>query len=439
MKKLFEFSTRTKFGLARMVPIGASNQAAGVSGGGAKKIGSLTIVTVLVAALTHGSMAAAQPQTAVTLGSAGSFAVLSGTAVTNTGPSVLNGNLGVYPGTSVTGFGAGEGVVNGTEDVGNVAAQTAQGALNTAYNDAAGRLSIAIVGLAGDISGQTLAPGLYKSTSTLSLSGTVTLHGRGVYIFQIASGLTVGNGGAVVLSGGATSDNVFWQVGSSASLGTTANFKGTILALTSVSLATGATLDGRALAQHAAVTLNANDVTVPSQSYVADTYNSSNKQLTIPSVAIGDAIYLNMVVNVGHVVSGPSGSGPNSAQDVYNPANGQITIPAVTVGSNTYFNVIATVTGLVSIGSVTFADSYNPVNRQLTISSVLFNSTVYNNVVINVDALIGVVGGMPAAVQDQFTLAYRRLFIPAVQVGGRVFTNVTVTAGSIVSVGGSQQ
>src|SRR6202043_3249659 len=104
---------------------------------------------------------------------------------------------------------------------------------------------------------------LYKSTSTLAITGTLTLEGSGVYIFQIASGLTVSTGGTVVLSGGATSDNVFWQVGSSATLGTTADFKGTILALTSISLATDAKLDGRALAQHGAVTLESNVVTMP--------------------------------------------------------------------------------------------------------------------------------------------------------------------------------
>src|ERR1700726_1362429 len=222
-----------------------------------KRLGSL----LLVAAFTVGPMAMAQQQSTVFLGSAGSFAVLAGTTVTNTGPTVINGNLGVWPGTAITGFGPG--VVNGTEDAGDVVAQHAQASLNIAYNDAAARTSVDIVGLAGDLGGRTLTPGLYKSTSTLAITGTLTLEGSGVYIFQIASGLTVSTGGTVVLSGGATSDNVFWQVGSSATLGTTADFKGTILALTSISLATGAKLDGRALAQHGAVTLESNVVTMP--------------------------------------------------------------------------------------------------------------------------------------------------------------------------------
>ena len=235
----------------------------GVTGNDTKKIESMKTLSLflLVAAFTYCPMATAQQQSTVFLGSAGSFGVLAGTTVTNTGPSVINGDLGVWPGTAVTGFGPG--IVNGREDAGDVVAQHAQASLNVAYNDAAARTSVATHSLAGDISGLTLAPGLYKSTSTLSLLGTVTLQGSGVYIFQIASGLTVGTGGTVVLSGGATSANVFWQVGSSATLGTTANFRGTILALTSISLATGAKLDGRALAQHGAVTLESNVVTMP--------------------------------------------------------------------------------------------------------------------------------------------------------------------------------
>jgi Ice-binding-like len=262
MNTLFEHNTGAKPGIERMSSITAGDRTAAIIWNGAKRLLSMRTLGafLLVAAFAHSPLATAQQQDAVFLGSAGSFAVLAGTTVTNTGPSVINGNLGVWPGTAVTGFGPG--VVNGSEDAGDVAAQHAQASLNIAYNDAAARTSVAIHHLAGDISGLTLVPGLYKSTSTLSLSGTVTLSGAGVYIFQIASGLTVGTGGTVILSGGATSANVFWQVGSSATLGTTANFKGTILALTSISLATGAKLDGAALAQHGAVTLDTNDVTI---------------------------------------------------------------------------------------------------------------------------------------------------------------------------------
>jgi hypothetical protein len=263
MNQLFELSTGAKLGIARMSSIMSNKRTAGVTWIGAKKLASMQILSLflLVAATTHSPIATAQQQSAVFLGSAGSYAVLAGSTVTNTGPTIVNGNLGVWPGTAITGFGPG--VVNGSEDAGDVAAQHAQASLKIAYNDAAARTSINTIKVAGDIGGQTLAPGLYKSTSSLMLSGAVTLHGSGVYIFQVASALTVSSGGTVVLSGGATADNVFWQVGSSATLGTTASFKGTILALASITLATGAKLDGRALAQTAAVTLDTNAVNIP--------------------------------------------------------------------------------------------------------------------------------------------------------------------------------
>jgi hypothetical protein len=235
----------------------------GVTGNRAMEGGSMRKVTLLLlcTAFTVCPAAWAQPQTAIDLGSAGKFAVLAGTTVTNTGLSVVNGNSGIWPGTALTGFGPG--VVNGTIDTGDTAAQHGQASLTIAYNDAAGRTSVDIVGLAGDLGGRTLTPGLYKSTSGLAITGTLTLAGKGVYIFQIASALTINNGSGVVLTGGAQASEVFWQVGSSATLGTTSSLKGTILALTSISNATGGTLDGRALARNGAVTLDTNAVTIP--------------------------------------------------------------------------------------------------------------------------------------------------------------------------------
>lgn len=265
MNKQFELCTNPESGICQANQALSTNNTRGITENGKMKAGSLKKLSLLLfflgAALTVSPEVQAQQQSTVYLGSAGSYAVLAGTTVTNTGNSIVNGNLGVWPGTAVTGFGPGK--VNGTEDAGDAAAQHAQASLDIAFKDAAGRTSVNINNIAGDLSGRVLAPGLYKSTSTLSLTGTVSLSGKGVYIFQIASGLTVGNGGTVVLSGGADSANVFWQVGSSATLGTTADFKGTILALTSISLATNAKLDGRALAQHGAVTLDTTSVTLP--------------------------------------------------------------------------------------------------------------------------------------------------------------------------------
>ena len=204
-------------------------------------------------------------QAGVVLGTAGNFAVLAGSTVTSTGATTVNGDLGVSPGTAVTGFPPG--IVNGTIHAGDSAAAQAELDLTTAYNDAAGR-TVHPVTVAGNLGGLTLTPGLYKSTSSLEISsGDLTLDAQGnanaVFIFQIASTLTTTSGRQVILSGGAKAANILWQVGSSATLGTTSVFKGTIMADQSITLATGATLDGRALARIAAVTLDANVVTAP--------------------------------------------------------------------------------------------------------------------------------------------------------------------------------
>jgi hypothetical protein len=203
---------------------------------------------------------------AVTLGSAGTFRVLAGSTVTNTATAtaVSGGSLGVSPGAAVTNFPPGT-VTGGTIEAGTAPAATAQTALTTAYNDAAGRTTGAIT-VSGDLTGLTLAPGLYKSTSSLAISGALTLDALGdpnaKFVIQMASTLTTGSGSQVILSGGAQASNVIWQVGSSATLGTNSVFKGTILALTSITLNTGARLNGRALARNGAVTLD-NNVVAP--------------------------------------------------------------------------------------------------------------------------------------------------------------------------------
>jgi hypothetical protein len=229
---------------------------------------------------------------AVALGAACTYGVLAGTTVTNTGATHVtgpspSGDLGLSPGTSATGFQdppantyvgtgthtAGLGLVSGIIHLTDppppspTSAAAAQAALTVAYNDLAGRTAPAPATVAGDLGGLTLAPGIYKSTSTLGITGAVTLDGQGnanaVWIFQIASSLTTLGSSSVVLAGGASAHNIFWQVGSSATLGTNSTFNGSILALTSVTLTTGATLNGRALASNGAVTLDTNMVTVP--------------------------------------------------------------------------------------------------------------------------------------------------------------------------------
>jgi len=192
----------------------------------------------------------------------GTYGILGGTTDTNTGPTIITGDLGLSPGTSVTGFPPG--TVIGTQHITDSAAAQAQLDLTAAYLDAEGRAGATIV--AGNLGGQTLAPGLYKSTSTLAVSsGDLTLSGDGndVWIFQIASTLTLTPGRKVLLAGGAKAKNVFWQVGSSATLDTTSVFKGTILALTSITANAGAVVEGRLLARNGAVALDSTVVTVP--------------------------------------------------------------------------------------------------------------------------------------------------------------------------------
>ncbi|WP_308465140.1 ice-binding family protein [Rathayibacter soli] len=200
-------------------------------------------------------------EAAVGLGTAESFAVLGGTTVTNTGVSDLSGDLGVSPGSAVTGFPPGiveNGVIHTTDGV----ADTAQQDVTTAYNDAAGRSATALASV--DLAGQTLGPGVY-SAPTLSLSGTLTLDGdaSSVFIFQAGSTLITGTSSHVMLTGGASQCNVFWQVGSSATLGTGSVFVGTVLALTSITANTTADVQGRLLARNGAVTLDTNTVTRP--------------------------------------------------------------------------------------------------------------------------------------------------------------------------------
>jgi ice-binding like protein/Big-like domain-containing protein len=208
---------------------------------------------------------AACGQLPVALGAASNFVVLAGSTVTNTGLTTITGDLGVSPGTAVTGFGPG--ILVGALHAGDPTAAQGIADLTTAYNDAAGR-TLCPVSVAGNLGGQTLAPGLYKSTSSLEISsGDLTLDAQGdgqaVFIFQMAATLTTTVGRQVILVNGAKAANVFWQVGSSATLGTNSSFQGTIMADQAVTLTTGATLNGRALARIAAVALDSNTVVKP--------------------------------------------------------------------------------------------------------------------------------------------------------------------------------
>ena len=203
--------------------------------------------------------------TSVDLGTADSFAVLAGSTVTNTGATTVNGNLGVWPGTAVTGFPPGL-VTNGTIHLGDAFAMQAQTDLAIAYTFSAGEpCGTTLTGQ--DLGGQTLTPGVYCFASSAQLTGPLTLDALGdpnaVFLIQIGSTLTTSSNSSVNIINGGTGDSVFFQVGSSATLGTDTAFAGNILALTSITLNTGATITcGRALAQNGAVTLDTNIISI---------------------------------------------------------------------------------------------------------------------------------------------------------------------------------
>lgn len=200
----------------------------------------------------------------ISLGTAQSFGVLAGSNVTNTGATTVTGNVGVSPGTSVTGFPPGT-VTGGTIHLNDAVAAQAQSDLTTAFNAIAG--TACTVDLTGqNLGGLTLTPGVYCFSSSAQLTGTLTLNALGnpnaLFIFKIGSSLTTASGSSVQVINSGNNCNVFWQVGSSATLGTSTSFVGNILALTSITLTTGANVSGRVLARNGAVTMDTNNVTV---------------------------------------------------------------------------------------------------------------------------------------------------------------------------------
>ena len=193
--------------------------------------------------------------TAPPLGTAQTFGVLAGSTVTNTGNTIIRGDLGLSPGTAVTGFPPGIVVPPGTTHVTDAVALGAQNDATTAYNNLAGQPCDFGPFGPTDLAGQNLVPGVYCYSSSVQNTGTLTLNGLStdVWVFRIGSTLTTGPGSSVVGTG--STCNIFWQVGSSATLDTTTTFEGTIIALQSISMNNGVTLKGRALARNAAVTL----------------------------------------------------------------------------------------------------------------------------------------------------------------------------------------
>jgi hypothetical protein len=217
--------------------------------------------------LLAGTPASAAIVPTVPLGTSANYSVLGASTVTNTGPSTLAQSLGLWPGTSITGFPPGLVTPPGTTDTTNAAAHQGQSDLTAAYLNAAGRPIDATT--TADLGNLNLGAGVYAAPSkgAMSINGPLTLNGAGnsssVFIFQTNSTLITGSGSSVSLINGAQACNVFWQVGSSATLGTGSVFVGNILALTSITVNTGVTVQGRALAQNGAVTLDDDTFVAP--------------------------------------------------------------------------------------------------------------------------------------------------------------------------------
>jgi type VI secretion system secreted protein VgrG len=205
---------------------------------------------------------ASAAQAPVGLGTAGSFAVLAGSGITNTGPTTITGDVGTFPTPSMTGFGSV--TLHGTDHAGDAVTQQAKTDLTTAYNTAVAATPTTAVPT--ELGGSTLTPGVYGGP-TLGITGTLTLNTLGdpnaVFVFKAGSTLITAASSSVIVLNGATACNVFWQVGSSATLGTGSRLVGTVLASTSISAGTGATVQGRLLASNGAVTLDTNTITRP--------------------------------------------------------------------------------------------------------------------------------------------------------------------------------
>jgi hypothetical protein len=257
---------------------------------------------VLIAAVIAGAwpatvFAATQPR----LGTALNFTVLAGSTITNTGPTVITGNLGLDPGkaSKVTGFPPGR--VTGVKHTADAVALQAKRDLVTAYTDAATAPTTS--NLTGkNLGGKNLTPGVYTFSSSAQLTGSLTLSGNGVFIFRIGSALTTASNSVVLLRNGAQACAVYWQVGSSATLGSGTQFQGNLMALTSITMVTGANiLKGRALARNGALTLDTNRITPPAGTCTVSsvTVPGTGAASMLPGLGIGLVLIGGLILAVG--------------------------------------------------------------------------------------------------------------------------------------------
>lgn len=222
-------------------------------------------IPLLACIAVVGTPLAAHAQSIVNLGTASTFAVLGASTVTSTGFTVLNGDLGTSPGTAITGFGPG--VVHGTTYSAGAVTFQAQADALVAYNSIVSQRATTTTSAAAIFATTTLASGVYNAPSSLGITGTLTLDGGGnpnaMFLFQTGSTLTFAVASEVLLANGARAENVYWQVGSSATLNASSSIVGTLLANQSITAGAGVAVNGRLLALNAAVTLDNNSVSVP--------------------------------------------------------------------------------------------------------------------------------------------------------------------------------
>jgi hypothetical protein len=349
----------------------------------------MTSMLLLVGLLSVPSRAYAA-ELPVGLGTAETYSVLAGSTVTSTGATTLSGDLGLSPGTSVTGAPA----VGGITHVTDAAALQAKSDLTTAYDDAAARTPATTV--SGDLVGQTLTTGVYKSTSSLAVSGTLTLNGGGnpnaVFIFQLGSTLTTATASNIALIGGAQSSNVFWQVGSSATLGTGSTFSGTILALTSITVTTGTAFHGRALARDGAVSLDTNTFTEVSGGALSITVPVGLVNLG-SAIASASSQTVSGVLGAVKVTDTRGGTAGWEATAGATSFTGPQTIDLSVIGSSSYVTPLATVTGTVTVTPGNL-DHLNPPGTVQVASGVNGTNTATWNPTISVTIPAGALAGM---------------------------------------------
>jgi hypothetical protein len=315
------------------------------------------ILALALASASLSATAATQPP----LGTATSFGVLAGSAVTNTGPTTITGDLGLSPGSSVSGFPPG--TVNGATHIDDAVAVQAKTDLGTAYTNAAGQpCTTTLTGV--DLGGLTLVPGVYCFASSAQLTGTLTLNGGGnpgsVFIFKIGTSLTTASNSKVsIINGGPC--GVFWQVGISATLGTDTAFAGTLLVNTSITMNTRANiLPGRALAEGGAVTLDSNLITRP-----PDTCTTASSSTTTTLTSTPNPSGSGTAVTFTATVTSAGGVVPTGTVTFYDGSTPLGTVPVDSNGTATFTTSGLTpgghpITAVYTPGAPTFLPSLSP-------------------------------------------------------------------------------